>query len=93
MRNATWLVCVPGYTSKLFAIPRAAVVALDVFDLRGHRVCRIHREEAASGPHLVTWDGRDARGRPVPSGQYFARLQVNGPELREAQVRRLTVVR
>ena len=25
-------------------------------------------------PGRVTWDGRDATGRPVPTGIYFARL-------------------
>ena len=28
----------------------------------------------AAGAHEVAWDGRDAQGRTVPSGLYFARL-------------------
>ena len=28
-----------------------------------------------SGPRTLLWDGRDAAGRPVPSGLYWVRLR------------------
>ena len=32
----------------------------------------------APGEHRTAWDGRDGRGRPVPSGVYLARLEAGG---------------
>jgi len=47
---------------------------LEVFDVSGRvvRTCEI-----GPGPDrgVVTWDGCDARGRPVPGGVYFLRLR------------------
>jgi hypothetical protein len=52
------------------------VVQLDVIDLRGRLVRRLLRASLPAGRHGVLWDGRDERGREVPSGVYLARLQV-----------------
>ena len=31
----------------------------------------------AAGEHELTWDGRDAQGRPVAAGVYLYRVQVD----------------
>ena len=38
----------------------------------------VTREEVAAGRHTLTWNGHDRDGRPLPSGQYLARLRVDG---------------
>ncbi len=43
----------------------------------------------SAGPHAVTWNGTDDRGRAVPAGVYFVRLSANGV----AASRRVTLVR
>jgi hypothetical protein len=50
-------------------------VTLRVFDLRGHEVCMLVSAVRPSGWNSVRWDGRDATGRNVPSGVYFARME------------------
>jgi len=50
--------------------PGTAVVA--VHDARGRRVRTLQDGYLAAGRHLLTWDGRDAAGRPAASGIYFA---------------------
>lgn len=84
---------VSGATSFAFAIPRCAAVDLEVIDLRGRRVYTVFREEMEPGERVVGWDGHDRSGRPVASGQYFARLRVRGPGLDEELTRKLVVVR
>jgi hypothetical protein len=37
-------------------------------------VRRLIDEERGAGPHSVTWNGRDAEGRPLPAGVYFSQL-------------------
>jgi flagellar hook assembly protein FlgD len=33
-----------------------------------------------AGRHTAGWDGRDANGRRVPAGTYFARLEFAGEQ-------------
>ena len=84
---------VSGATSFAFAVPRHAAVDLEIVDLRGRRVYTVFREEMEAGERIVGWNGTDASGRPVASGQYFARLRARGPGFDEALTRKLVVVR
>ncbi|HYR69248.1 MAG TPA: FlgD immunoglobulin-like domain containing protein, partial [Candidatus Dormibacteraeota bacterium] len=60
-----------GYT-----LDRTSEVRVSIYDVAG-RMVRAFRPQAAlgPGPHTVRWDGMDRTGRPVPAGQYFARIQ------------------
>jgi hypothetical protein len=61
-----------------------------VFDAAGRRVRTLLAEARAEArANVLTWDGRDARGRDVPSGLYWVKL-IAGPESRTA---RLAIVR
>ena len=64
-------------TTIHYRLSAAGPVALNIHDLSGRRVRRLldGRIEAA-GEHAILWDGRDASGRPLASGVYFARLAV-----------------
>lgn len=60
-------------------LPAAGRADLDLFDLRGRRVRRLWRGvELSAGDHALTWDGRDAAGRPAAAGVYLARLVLDG---------------
>jgi len=76
-----------------FAVPGPAVASLEVYDVRGHRVRLVTREEVEAGPHVVSWDGLSDRGAPLASGLYFARLRVRGPGLNEEMTRKITLTR
>ena len=47
---------------------------LEVFDAQGRRVARLVDEPQGIGRREVVWDGRDARGRELPAGSYWVRL-------------------
>jgi hypothetical protein len=68
-------------TSFRFALPRAGMVSLDVFDQQGRRVRQLVRGILPAGEHRSSWDGRDESGRRVPSGLYFARFDHAGCHL------------
>ncbi len=62
-----------------FAVPAKLAggrYELDVFDLSGRRVKLVDAGVAAAGRFSVRWDLRDASGRPVDGGVYFARLSL-----------------
>jgi hypothetical protein len=49
-----------------------------VHDARGRLLTTLADGRFTPGRHVVTWDGRDARGRGVASGVYFAQLDSGG---------------
>ena len=51
-------------------------VQLVVFNLLGQEVVGLVRAQQQAGSYVVTWNGRDASGREVPSGIYFYRIEV-----------------
>jgi flagellar hook assembly protein FlgD len=56
------------------ALPTTANVDLAIYDAAGRQVASLLHGELPAGRRSVTWDGRDASGRTVASGLYFARL-------------------
>ncbi len=78
-------------TSLRFSIEHSpSKVQIDLFDVAGRHVRTLLDREMARGAHIVGWDSRDAAGREVAAGSYFARLIVNG----EAQAsKRMAVLR
>lgn len=67
-----------GATTLRFTLPVAAEVRLEVYDALGRRVTTLLEGRQAAGEGSVTWDGRDAAGRPVGAGLYFYRLGALG---------------
>jgi len=61
-----------------FTLPFDGHVSLEVFDVRGRRVCRLVSQVMAAGPHAVVWRGTDEQGQNVSSGVYLARLVQHG---------------
>jgi len=52
-------------------LERAGAARVAIYDPRGRLVRRLGERELAAGKHLISWDGRDDRGRAVPAGVYF----------------------
>ncbi len=50
---------------------------LEVFSMEGRRVVSLVDHTLPAGNLAVVWDGKDARGRQVPSGAYFYRLKAD----------------
>jgi flagellar hook assembly protein FlgD len=55
-------------------------VRLDLYDPSGRLVTTLVNGWEAAGDRRVLWNGRDARGREVPTGIYLARLRADGRE-------------
>jgi hypothetical protein len=61
-----------------FRAAAGAAVRLEVVDLRGRRLRTLHAGPATGRWQEAAWDGRDAAGRPAPSGTYLVRLSGAG---------------
>lgn len=62
-------------TTIRFELREEAKVRMDVCDVSGRLVVTLLDQPLAAGSHDVRWDGRDGRGRTVPSGVYYCRLR------------------
>jgi subtilisin family serine protease len=68
-----------------FDLPARGDARIEVYDVNGRRVRVLAEGTRSSGPHAITWDGRDDRGERLGSGIYFVRLTA-GTASRNAKV-------
>lgn len=79
-------------TRITYSIPdeaRGASVLLAVHDAAGRVVRTLVSGEARAGHHIVTWNGANESGDPVPAGAYYYRLTIG----EESQTKALLLVR
>jgi hypothetical protein len=61
-----------------YALPTAAPARVVVYGVDGRVIRSLADGRGEPGVHRLAWDGRDASGRPSPSGTYFVRLESAG---------------
>jgi len=76
----------PGPLSLRFELARETRVRLSIYDVNGRLVRELASGVRAVGPHTITWDLRDERGRTVAAGIFFARLEAEGRALTQKLV-------
>jgi hypothetical protein len=77
------------WTGITYRLSDAGRVKLRIYDVSGRLVRTLEDGLVSEGAHELRWDGRNATGRPVASGNYFLRLDAPG----FMQVRQMTLVR
>jgi len=68
-----------GESGIAYALPRAGLVSVTVYDAAGRTVKSLVRERSqAAGRHEIRWDGSRTAGHPAAPGVYFVRLSLDG---------------
>ncbi|MBM3332702.1 T9SS type A sorting domain-containing protein [candidate division WOR-3 bacterium] len=67
-----------SHTQISYALPTASNVSLQVYDVTGRAVRTLASGHQQAGNYSVSWDAKDSRGRQVPRGVYFYRLDTPG---------------
>ncbi len=67
----------PATTIPLALPDGAKNVDLTIYNVLGQPMRQVWTGPLPAGEHELTWDGRDAQGRPVATGVYVYRLQVD----------------
>jgi hypothetical protein len=63
-------------TTIRYALPKAASVTLQVYNLLGELVATlVDNEQKDAGYHAAVWNGRNANGNAVANGVYFYRMR------------------
>ena len=70
-----------GSVKLLIYILKESLVTVDVIDLSGRIVSRLHRGTLTSGNHQLSWNGKDEVGNAISSGVYY--IKVVGPSTQE----------
>lgn len=78
-----------GTMELTYAVPRRAMVVLQIHDLAGRVVRTLASGRTEPGVRTALWDGRDDNGRDLPSGVYLASLAAG----REKKTLKLTLLR
>jgi hypothetical protein len=67
-----------GQTQLEVRLPDVSDVRVEVFDIAGHKVREKLLAGLTAGTHPLSFNGRDGRGRQLPSGVYFFRVHASG---------------
>ena len=60
-----------------FTLKASNVVNLDIYNILGQHVRKLVSKNLPAGAHSVEWDATDNEGRPVATGIYLYRLQID----------------
>jgi hypothetical protein len=59
-----------------FGLAESSFFSLIIYDINGKEIKKILEEKRQSGEHSINWDGKDNRGKVVPSGIYFYKMKI-----------------
>lgn len=68
-------------TTLTFELGKASPVQLDIYNLRGQKICSLGSQNMAAGSHELLWDGTDHNRVAVAPGIYFWRLNAESASL------------
>ena len=69
----------PFYHSTVIAykLPLSCKVVLKIYNVTGHEIHTLVNKNQPAGKHSVAWDGTTDTGKPVCSGIYFFKLNID----------------
>jgi hypothetical protein len=76
-------------TNLVFSLPKQSSVSLGIFDAGGRRIRNLMTGQAASGYHVIPFNGKDDAGMVLPAGVYFYKLVVDNQQM----TRKLVIAR
>jgi hypothetical protein len=76
-------------TAINYQLGTAGLVALTLHDVTGRAMRRLASGPQPAGFHSAVWDGKDDKGRVLPAGVYFCRMQTGST----TQSKRVTLIR
>ncbi|KAA3662808.1 MAG: T9SS C-terminal target domain-containing protein [Calditrichaeota bacterium] len=76
-------------TSISFEMITGGQVRLDIYNIAGQHLLTLLNEVRDAGSHLIKWNGRDFKGKQMPSGIYLLKIQAN----EQSAIQRMTLLK
>ena len=64
-------------TTIEFSIQNDSDIDISIYNIKGQRIRNLTQNEFSKGNHSIIWNGDDEFGKPVSSGIYYYKLNVN----------------
>jgi hypothetical protein len=65
-------------TTIEFSIQKDSKIDLSIYNIKGQKIRTLAQNDFTNGSHTIIWDGDNNFGKPVSSGIYYYKLNVNG---------------
>ena len=65
-------------TTISFSIPEESKIELSIYNIKGQKIKSLLNDQITAGEHSIVWNGKDDNNKPVSSGVYLYKLNVNG---------------
>jgi len=65
-------------TTIEFSIQNNSLIELSIYNIKGQKIKTLTNKDYTKGNHSVIWNGDEEIGKPVSSGIYYYKLNVNG---------------
>ncbi|MCD4697441.1 MAG: T9SS type A sorting domain-containing protein [Bacteroidales bacterium] len=65
-------------TTIEFSIQNDSYIELTIFNIKGQKIKNLVNNESSRGNHSIIWNGDDDFRKPVSSGIYYYKLNING---------------
>ena len=69
-------------TTISYTVPKDADVEISIYNIKGQKVKTILNEKVLKGNHSIIWNGVDSSNKPVSSGVYFYKLNVENKAIK-----------
>lgn len=81
-QNLYNLYCYPNpfnpATTIEFSIQNDSMIELSIFNIKGQKIKTLLKNKFTKGSHSIIWNGDDENNKPIASGIYYSKLNVNG---------------
>lgn len=67
-----------------YEIFKDAFVFLEIYDISGRIIRKIVEGKKTPGIYKIYWDGKDGKGKELPSGKYLCILFVNNEPIKQS---------
>ena len=65
-------------TTVAYNLNEAGEVSIEIYNIKGQKVCTLVDDYKDAGRHTIQWNGRDDKNQSVASGIYFYKMKIDG---------------
>lgn len=73
-------------THFYYELKKEGWVEFKIYNLLGELVVTLEQSNKSPGSYRLSWDGRDAMGLPVSTGNYFYQIRLNAKEVKTGKL-------